>query len=299
MDAAVTIARFKESLAARGYSKATVTLYAATLSYFNGWLAESGITDLMQVNARVLAGYQAAVGQKPLSGQTKAVYIRSVKRLFEELVKTNQLLINPAEGLVEIRRAHDKLLPVLSQAQVKRILEQPNLSTTTGVRDRAILEVLYATAIRRGELLNLCIHDVDLQDKVLYIRQAKNRIQRVAPLTRTALWFLKEYLDYVRPGWAKKAPKERRLFLLNTGAALNGNALQAMIRTHRLEAKIKQPVSAHTFRRSCATHMLRSGADIRYVQALLGHRSLKTTQIYTRVAAHEIKQTHNRNHPGL
>ena len=298
MDAVVIIAQFKETLAARGYSKATVTLYSACLSYFSGWLKDKGIMDLKQINTQVISDYQVAVRQKALAEETCAVYLRSVKRLFEHLTASNRLLINPAQEIVATRRRNCKLAPVLSQDQVKRLLDQPNVSTTTGLRDRAVLEVLYATAIRRGELLNLCIYDADLADKVLYIRKAKNRVQRVVPLTKTAASYLQEYLTCIRPRWAKKLPKQRKLFLINTGCALNGNALQAMIRKHRIDAKIKCTVSAHTLRRSCATHMLRQGADIRYVQALLGHANLKTTQIYTRVASKEIKQTHNQVHPG-
>jgi integrase/recombinase XerD len=297
MDAVVIIAQFKETLAARGYSKATITLYSMSLFYFNGWLKDKGITDLKQVNAQVIRDYQVAVRQKALAEQTRAVYLRSVKRLFEHLTASNRLLINPTEQIVATRRSNCKLAPVLSQDQVKRLLDQPKLSNFTGLRDRAVLEVLYATAIRRGELLGLCIHDVQLQERVLYIRKAKNRVQRVVPLTKTAASYLKQYLTHIRPKWAKKAPKQRKLFLCNTGKALNGSALQAMIRKHRLDAKIKCTVSAHTLRRSCATHMLRQGADIRYVQALLGHANLKTTQSYTRVASKEIKQTHNRTHP--
>jgi integrase/recombinase XerD len=298
MDVVVIIAQFKETLATRGYSPATVKSYSQNIALFNRWLQAEGITDLKRVTAKVIADYQGHVLQKPVAEETKALYLRPVKRLFEYLVETNHLLINPAEGLVETNRKNRKLAPVLSSDQVKRLLDQPNLSTTTGLRDRAVLEVLYATAVRRSELLNLCVYDADLKDKVLYIRKAKGRVQRVVPLTKTAASYVKEYLTHIRPKWAKKAPRQRKLFLINTGSALNGNALQTMIRKYRIAAKIKMPVSAHTLRRSCATHMLRRGADIRYVQALLGHRSLRTTQVYTRVAAGDIKQTHNRTHPG-
>jgi integrase/recombinase XerD len=298
MDVVVIIAQFKETLAARGYSPATVTSYSQNIALFSRWLQAEGITDVKQVTVKVISDYQGHVLQKPVAQETKALYLRPVKRLFEYLVESNQLLINPAEGIVETHRKNRKLAPVLDQNQVKRLLAQPSLSTTTGIRDRAILEVLYATAIRRGELINLSVYDADLKDKVLYIRKAKGRVQRVVPLTKTAASYAGEYLTHIRPRWAKKAPKQRKLFLINTGQALNGNALQAMIRKYRLEAKINVPVSAHTLRRSCATHMLRSGADIRYVQALLGHRSLRTTQVYTRVAAGDIKQTHDNTHPG-
>lgn len=298
MDVIVIIARFKETLAARGYSPATVTSYSQNISLFSRWLQEKEITDLKQITAKVIRDYHGAVQQRQVAEQTKALYLRPVKRLFEYLVESNQLLINPAEGIKETCTANRKLAPVLSLKEIKRLLEQANLSTNTGIRDRAVMEVLYATAIRRGELLNLCVYDAELTDKVLYIRKGKGRVQRVVPLTKAAISYTKEYLTRIRPRWAKKIPKQRRLFLANNGKALNGNALQALIRKYRLDAGIKMPVSAHTLRRSCATHMLRQGADIRYIQALLGHRHLKTTQVYTRVAAADIKQTHNKTHPG-
>lgn len=298
MDAVVIIARFKETLQSAGYSKATVSSYSRYLSYFSGWLTDNGIGDLKQVNAQKISDYQAFVCAKPLAAETRAVYMRAVKRFFEHLTESHRLLINPAEHIVETDRKNRKLGPVLSQKQIKRILLQPNLSTACGLRDRAVLEVLYATAVRRNELLNLCVHDADLKDNVLYIRKGKGRVQRVVPLTKTAASYVKEYVARIRPRWARKQPEQRRLFLINTGNALTGGALQTMIGKYRQEANIKQPVSPHTLRRSCATHMLRSGADIRYIQALLGHRNLRTTQIYTRVAAADVKQTHNKTHPG-
>lgn len=299
MDVVVVITEFKRMLSARGYRPATVEQYRQYLSSFNRWLKDNDISDLKQVTAQVLADYQAYVRQKPIAAETAALYIRPVKRLFEHLVEAGRLLIDPAENIVETCRKNRKTGPVLDEKQVERLLEQPNLSTTCGLRDRTVLEVLYATAVRRNELLNLNIYDADLKDNVLYIRKTKNRVQRVVPLTKTAASFVKEYLVNIRPRWAKKQPKERRLFLINTGKPLNAGALQALIRKYRLAAKIKTPVSAHMFRRSCATHMLRSGADIRYIQALLGHRSLRTTQGYTRVAAADIKKTHKKSHPGV
>lgn len=298
MDIVVIIAQFKETLAARGYSKATVTSYSAHLSYFSRWLSDSGIGDLKQVTAKVISDYQAFVQKRKLAAETKALYLRPIKRLFEHLVETNRLLINPAEGIVETDRKNRKLAPVLSQKQVKRLLALPNVSINTGMRDRAVMEVLYATGIRVNELVNLCVYDTDLKDNVLYIRKAKGRVQRVVPLTKTAAGHLKAYLTHIRPKWAKKAPKQNRLFLINTGDALNSNAVRAFMRKYRLDAGIKIPVSPHTLRRSCATHMLRCGADIRYVQALLGHSCAKTTQIYAQTAAADIKQTHSKTHPG-
>ena len=132
---------------------------------------------------------------------------------------------------------------------------------------------------------------------MLYIRKAKGRTQRVVPLGKTAATFLKQYLTCIRPGWLRRAPRQRRLFLNHSGRPLNRGSVQAFIRKYRLCAGIQKPVSPHTIRRTCATHMLQQGADIRYIQKLLGHRYLRTTQAYTRVMPVDIKKTHEKTHP--
>ncbi|MDY6824463.1 MAG: tyrosine-type recombinase/integrase, partial [Thermodesulfobacteriota bacterium] len=176
---------------------------------------------------------------------------------------------------------------------------QPNLSLKTHIRDRAIMEVLYATGIRLNELLSLAIYHVDLKERVLYIRKGKGGKQRVVPLGRQAAAFVKEYLENIRPYYAKKHPKERRLFLLNTGRAMTPAGVRGLLLAYRRQAGIKTSASPHTLRRTCATHLLANGADIRYIQELLGHRSLKTTQAYTRIMPRDVKQVHDRTHPGL
>jgi integrase/recombinase XerD len=182
--------------------------------------------------------------------------------------------------------------------EVKKMMDQPNLSTNTGIRDRAMMEVLYATAIRLNELLALEIYHVDLADKTLYIRKGKGRKQRAVPFGKVAMRRLKEYLKKIRPYHAKKNPRQRRLFLNHSGRALTAESVRAALRKYRLQAGITKPVSPHMFRRSCATHLLQQGVDIRYIQKLLGHRHLRTTQGYTKVMPVEVKQTHKRTHPG-
>jgi integrase/recombinase XerD len=231
--------------------------------------------------------------------ETKALKLRPVKRLFEHLTATHKLLINPAEGIVETCRKNRKIGVVLTLEEVKKLMEQPNLSLKTGIRDRAVMEVLYSTAIRLHELLSLEVYHADFKDKVLYIRKAKGNKQRVVPLGKTAGAFLKEYLEKIRPHYAKKNVRQRRLFLLNTGQALTPAAIRTSLRNYRIEAAIKKPVSPHTFRRTCATHLLQAGADIRYIQKLLGHRHLSTTQTYTKIMPMEVKKTHEKTHPGV
>ena len=245
----------------------------------------------------MIVAYHAGVMAKPVAMETKALLIRPVKRLFEYLIESHRLLIDPTEGIVETNRRNRKMPPVLTVEEMKKLLEQPNLSLRSQIRDRAMMEVLYCTGIRLDESLSLEVYDVDLKDKALYIRKGKGRRQRVVPLGKTAGSYLKEYLTKIRPRWVKRNRKERKLFLTHGGEPLTGGTVRSFIRRYRIEAGIKKTVSPHTFRRSCATHLVQQGADIRYVQKLLGHSDIKTTQIYTRVRPVDVKQTHNRTHP--
>ena len=298
MDVVVMITEFKNQLKARGYAASTIGCYSQYLSYFRDYLVELGITDIKMINHRVIRDYQAMVMDKDLAMETQGLRIRPVKRFFGYLLETHRLLIDPTEGIVEVTRKGRKMPPVLTIDEMKRLLEQPNLSLRMQIRDRAIMEVLYSTAIRLDELLALEIYDVDFKDKVIYIRKGKGRRQRVVPVGENASRFLKEYLEKIRPRYAKRNQKERKLFLTNEGVPISPGTIRAFLRTYRIAARIKKTVSPHTFRRTCATHMLQQGADIRYIQKLLGHKYLRTTQIYTKVMPVDIKETHNRTHPG-
>ncbi len=298
MDILVTITEFKQQLKAMGYAPATIDNYRKYLDQFKRHLTTLGVSDLRKVTHQMIVDYQASVMGQPVAMETKALKIRPVKRLFEHLVNTHKLLINPCEGIVETCRRQRKIGPVLTVKEVKLLLDQPNLSLNTGIRDRAVMEVLYATGIRLGELLALEVYHADLADKVLYIRRGKGRKQRVVPLGKSAAGWLREYLQKIRGHYARKRSRQRCLFLLNTGAAMTADSLRNSLRKYRLQAGILKPVSPHVFRRTCATHLLQAGADVRHIQKLLGHRSLKTTQGYIKVMPVEVKQTHSRTHPG-
>jgi integrase/recombinase XerD len=298
LDILVTITEFKQHLKAAGYAPATIANYRKYLDQFKRYLQDLDVSDLRKVTHQTIIAYQASVAAEPVAAETKALKIRPVKRLFEHLVATHKLLINPTEGIVETCRKHRKIGPVLTVEEVKKLMEQPNLSLKTGMRNRAIMEVLYATAIRLNELLSLKVYHADLADKTLYIRKGKGKKQRVVPLGKVGVQYLKSYLKKIRPYYVKKSPGRRRLFLNHSGRPLSAESIRAAMRKYRLKAGIAKPLSPHTLRRTCATHLLQKGADIRHIQKLLGHRSLKTTQSYTKVLPVEVKQTHNRTHPG-
>ena len=299
MNVTTTIIDFKNHLKALGYAVSTIEIYRKGLDQFSRYLEGRGMTDLRKITHALILDYQQVVMTESIAMESKALKLRPVKRLFEYLVETHRLLINPTEGIVETCRKNRKIGPVLTIAEMKTLLDQPNLSLKTGIRDRTMMAVLYSTGIRLDELLALEIYHVDLTDKVLYIRKAKGEKQRVVPLGKEAASYLREYLAKIRPHYAKKNRSEKRPFLNNTGDPMNPSSVRALLRKYRIEAGIKKPVSPHVFRRSCATHLLQQGADIRYIQELLGHRNLRTTQAYTKVMPVEVKQTHNRTHPNI
>lgn len=298
MEIRASILALTQHLQARGYAEKTITCYRKALRPFTRYLEDRGITDLRQVRHQEILEYQAAVMAEPVAMETTAQKLRAVKRLFEYLAETHQLLVNPAEGIVETCRKGRKLGPVLSVAEVQRLLAQPNLSRPMQQRDRALMDLLYATGIRLNELLRLEVSQVDLCDRVLQVRCGKGRRQRVVPLSQAACRSLKVYLEQVRPWQTRKNRSERRLFLLRTGRPMTPESVRELLRKYRVLAGISTPVSPHTFRRTCATHLLQQGADIRYIQQLLGHRHLRTTQFYTRVSPKEVKATHSQTHPG-
>jgi integrase/recombinase XerD len=297
MDVIVTIAEFKNHLKAAGYAASTINEYRKHLTGFVGYLDRCRTDDLRKVTHQMIVNYQAQVMDAPCSAETKALKLRPVKRLFEYLVQTHKLLVNPTEGIVETCRRNRKIGPVLTIKEVKRLLDQPNLSLRTGIRDRAIMEMLYSTGMRCNELVSLKVHQVDLAGGVVYVKKAKGGRQRVVPLGKSAGAYLKQYLTTIRPYYDKKTPGLANVFLKITGGAMTTSAVWAMLYACRCKAGIKKQVSAHTLRRTCATHLLQHGVDIRYIQKLLGHCHLKTTQVYTKVEPHELKAAHGQYHP--
>lgn len=280
------------------YSPASVHLYADQLRQFGRWLAAQKLLDLRGVTRAHLQAYQADVRtQGALSRETQALRLRAVKRLFEYLADQAVLLVNPAEGIQEISRRQKLPRPVLTQSEVQRLLAAPNLSLSLGIRDRALLEILYSTGLRVGELERVTVHHVDLATQTLQVRHAKGGRPRVVPLGATAGRWLKEYLAQVRPRLCRKVPFERALFVVTGGRPLNQTQARVLLRQYGQQAKIKKAVTPHGLRHACATHLLQAGADIRAIQQLLGHVRLDSTMLYTRVAPTEVKATHTKYHP--
>jgi site-specific recombinase XerD len=280
------------------YSPGTVDSYADQLKRFGAWLEQQAIDDLRRLTRAHIDEYQRHVRAEPIGVESKSLRLRAVRRLFEHLAADGQLVFNPAEHVVTMRRRERLPRPVLTVKEVERLLAAPNTSLPLGIRDRALLEVLYATGIRVGELEQATVHHVDLALATLQVRHAKGGRPRVVPLGANATRWLKEYLTEVRPRLVRRRPFERTLFVVQGGRRpLAQTQLRALLQGYRKQAKLKKAVTPHLLRHTCATHLMAAGADIRAIQELLGHLRLDSTALYTRVAPTEVKHTHAQTHP--
>jgi integrase/recombinase XerD len=280
------------------YSPATVKGYTEQLKRFGAWLEAEGIDDLRSLTRARIDDYQRHVRGEPVGVECQALRLRAVKRLFDHLTAQGDLVFNPAEHVVEIRRRDRLPRPVPSVKEVAKLLAAPNTSLPLGIRDRALLEVLYATGVRVGELEKATIHHVDLTLQTLQVRHAKGGRPRVVPLGENATRWLKEYLTEVRPKLVRARPFERALFVGVGGRVLAQTQIRCLLQHYRKQAKLRKAVTPHLLRHACATHLLAAGADISAIQRLLGHLRLDSTALYTRVAPTEVKSTHEKTHPG-
>jgi len=232
-----------------------------------------------------------------LSFRSQAVRLAAIRSYFRWLTKNNYILSNPAADL-ELPRA-EKRLPrtVLTAREAEIILGLPNTRTLAGLRDRAILEMLYSTGMRRMELVNLKIFDVDVERGILLIRQGKGMKDRMIPIGDRALAWMKKYLEDVRPKLAMN-PDDGTLFLTKEGSPFARGGLTNLIRLYMDKADLGKTGSCHVFRHTMATLMLEGGADIRYIQQMLGHANISTTEIYTRVSIRKLKEIYMATHPG-
>jgi len=280
------------------YSPATIRNLAGQLKPFGRWLAGKRIRDLRVLTPSKMRAYQAYVRAEPICRATQALRIRAVKRLYGFLAGQGRLLIDPAEGLREPRRRDSLPRPVLTEAEVKRLLAVPDVRRPYGIRNRALLEVLYGAGVRVGELERVSVDDLDLRAQTMQLRHTKGGRPRVVPLGRNAAHWLRLYLDEVRPELVQRRPSERALFVVSGGRPLRQCLVRQILSRNRARAKIRKAISPHLLRHTCATHLLQAGADVRSIQELLGHARLSSTTIYTRVAPMDVKATHERFHPG-
>lgn len=290
---------FKEHLAILNRTAATIGDYAAHVRQYLAGLGKDikAVTRTdMEEYISGLYDYRGSNG-KPYTVNTIIIKVRSLKRFFEFLAARNIIFINPMENIAEPRK--EKTLPrnVLNEKEMRKLLDQPNLGTLTGIRDRTILELFYSTGIRLNELCRLTVYDADLQGGMLRINCGKGRKDRVVPMGRHAVRFLREYITKVRPVCTKKNRQCRNLIVDRYGKSVSDQVIFIMIRKYAQAAKITKKVTAHTFRHTFASHLVKNGADIVAVQKMLGHVDLKTTQGYVKALGLDVKKTHKMCHP--
>lgn len=294
---------FLEWLLVRNHTTDTVYSRAKMLGSFVIWCEERGLLRPQEITKPILERYQRWLfhyrkkNGHPLGVSTQYATIVSIRRFFSWLARENFILFNPASDLVLPRLGQRLPQAVLSHVEVERVLGAPDLKTPLGVRDRAILETLYSTGIRRRELVNLSVFDVDHGRGTVMIRLGKGQRDRVVPIGDRALAWIDKYVRDVRPQLVVE-PDNGSLFLTNTGEQIPADWLSATTRRYIVEAGISKPGSCHLLRHSAATAMLEGGADVRYIQVLLGHASLRSTEIYTRVSIQKLKEIHRATHPG-
>ena len=289
---------FLESLRVRGQAPATLRARSQSLTTFFLWLTSAGIDDVRELTRENIRAYQLWLKQRGLTTGTLHAKLITLRRLFEYLESTDAILVNPCLGLV-LPKLEDRLpRNVLSQAEARRILDAPDTQTRKGIRDRAILELFYSTGIRGEEMAALTIHEVDCKNGFVRVTHGKCAKDRVVPMGAKAAQYVREYLAQVRLAWSAQRKDERALWLsaIEPHRALKKQAIASMVNGYKKLAGIERPGRTHLWRHTCATHLVANGANLLSVQRLLGHRSLKTTQLYTRVSAVEIRAT-MRRHP--
>ena len=281
----------------------TVQNRRAYLRYFFDWLDERGITDPREVTQIIIERYQRYLfqykrqrDQKPLSVREQYGRLTALRAYFKFLARRHHTLYNPAAE-IDMPRLPKKLPQhVLTVSEAEQVLAVPDLDTVLGLRDRAILEVFYSTGIRRGELIDLNIYDIDHDRGTIFIRCGKGDKDRIVPIGDRALSWLDKYLFEVRPRLAVE-PDAGVLFLTELGEFISHTHLTLRVRKIINASGITKSGSCHLFRHTMATLMLENGADIRYVQEMLGHARLETTQIYTKVSIRKLKEIHTSTHP--
>ena len=288
----------------KGYSEQTVQNREQSLSHFITWCEDRSITQVTEVTKPILERYQRYLyhyrrpnNGQPLSFRSQHSRLVPVRALFKWLSKNNHILYNPASELELPKLEHRLPRHVLSASEAEQVLNQPDLDDPLGVRDRAILEVLYSTGMRRMELVALDLYSVDVERGTIMIRQGKGKKDRMVPIGERAIAWVDKYLCEVRPQLVVE-PDEGELFLTNLGESFSRNRLTQMVRVYVDAADIGKRGSCHLFRHTMATLMLEHGADVRFIQAMLGHVKLETTQIYTQVSIRKLKEIHTATHPG-
>jgi integrase/recombinase XerD len=276
----------------RALAKNTLEAYARDLGELAAHL--EGIDDVREVDAGHVLAFVATMSKRGKAARSSARQLSAIRGLFKFLLREKAITADPTE-LVERPKLARKLPRVLTYDEVDRLLAQPSLDNARGVRDSAMIHLMYASGLRVTELCSLKVGD--LERKVGTVSPlGKGGKRRIVPVGQVALDRIDLYLSHVRPH-ARGATTDPHLFLSPRGKRFTRQGFWKLLKAHARACGITTPISPHKLRHSFATHLLRGGADLRAVQAMLGHADLGTTEIYTRVAQDHVRAAYDRAHP--
>jgi integrase/recombinase XerD len=278
----------------RGLSRNTIDAYRRDLNQFAVYLAEQGLVAAAQVQAQTLVEYLLHLHRQELKAASVTRKLAAIRSFFQYAVRERHLKIDPSVTIDSLKTPQ-RLPKVLSEKEINRLLEQPGASKPANLRDKAMLELMYATGVRVSELVSLKLNDINMD--MGYIRCfGKGSKERIVPMGGSAVNALLDYLDRGRPKIIKRAAEET-LFLNHHGRKMTRQGFWQIIQAAARRVGIEIVVTPHMLRHSFATHLLDHGADLRSVQEMLGHTDIATTQIYTHVTRTRLQEVYNKTHP--
>ncbi|WP_248925341.1 site-specific tyrosine recombinase XerD [Paenibacillus hamazuiensis] len=279
----------------KGLAKNTLESYERDLQQFLDYLHGQGIARLPDTTKSHIHSYLHHLKQRGRASATVSRSIVSIRAFYQHLLREKRIDSDPSLDM-ETPKLEKRLPKVMSIAEVEALLEAPQTATPGGMRDKAMLELLYATGIRVSELISLDVGDVNLE--LGFVRcVGKNFRERIVPIGRIAAECLNTYIQTMRPRLLKQAKAEEALFVGHLGTRITRQGFWKIIKRYAVEAQIHKEITPHTLRHSFAAHLLENGADLRAVQEMLGHADISTTQIYTQVMKHKMKEVYDRTHP--
>lgn len=290
-------------MAEKHYSKETVSTWDRYLQQFLIWCDERAITTPKEIDLGLLERYRRHLyhhrkaNGEPLAVSSQHIRLIPVRQWFKWMAKQGVIAFNPASELELPKRGQRLPKSILSAKEAEAVLAVPNPKTLMGLRDRAILETFYSTGMRRAELIHLKVSDIDFERGVVMIREGKGDKDRVVPIGKRAMAWIRAYLERSRPRLLRDWDGGI-LFLTKYGLPFSAVSMSRLTQGHIDQAGISKTGSCHLFRHTMATLMLENGADIRIIQAILGHADLSTTQVYTKVSIGHLKAIHASTHPG-
>lgn len=294
--------RFLQWRQVHNYSPITIKQDRNKIGHFVSWCEDRDLTDVTQITRQILERFQRHLylhrksDGSPITIRSQYNRILPLRAWFKWLAKQNHILFNPAADLELPKLEHTLPKHVLSAQETEAVLSQPDVSIALGLRDRAILETFYSTGMRRMELVNLNLFDLDAASSVIAVRQGKGKKDRIIPIGKRGMQWIDRYVREVRPDLAT-ASNSDALFLTRRGDRFSDRRIGSLTHQYVKSAETGKTGSCHLFRHTMATLMLEGGADIRYIQAMLGHASVSTTQIYTRVSIKQLRKVHEETHP--